>query len=155
MFIHQYFFLFPGCTRSIFDNINNLPRDGIYYNCRRENLLLMVARRWMKHTSWQHGHFFFFWPQHLACRILVPQPGIEPEPPAMEVWSPNCCTTKEFPTFQVADCFSFNECLVLVACFKSAVSNNCNISYPNMGMGEVTIGKVMINSVHYFIKCVH
>ena len=24
--------------------------------------------------------FFFFWPCHVACRILVPQPGIEPGP---------------------------------------------------------------------------
>ena len=24
---------------------------------------------------------------YVACRILVPQPGIEPVPPALEVWS--------------------------------------------------------------------
>ena len=24
--------------------------------------------------------FFFFWPNHAACRVLVPQPGIEPRP---------------------------------------------------------------------------
>ena len=23
-------------------------------------------------------HFFFFWPRYVACRIFVPQPGIEP-----------------------------------------------------------------------------
>ena len=38
---------------------------------------------------------------------------------------------------------------------QTAVSNNSAISYQNMGMGEITVGKVMINSVHYFIKCVH
>ena len=27
-----------------------------------------------------------FWLHHMACRILVPQPGVEPMPPA-EVWS--------------------------------------------------------------------
>ena len=31
-----------------------------------------------------------------ACRILVPWPGIEPVPPAVEVWSPNHWTTREF-----------------------------------------------------------
>ena len=29
---------------------------------------------------------FIFW--H-ACGILVPQPGIEPVPPAVEAWNPN------------------------------------------------------------------
>ena len=33
----------------------------------------------------------------MACRILVPQPGIEPVPPAVEVWSLNHWTTKEVP----------------------------------------------------------
>ena len=39
-----------------------------------------------------------FWGPHLAaCSILVPQPGIEPEPPAVEAWCPNHWTTREFP----------------------------------------------------------
>ena len=29
--------------------------------------------------------FFLFWPYHVACEILVPQPGIELAPPAVEV----------------------------------------------------------------------
>ena len=33
------------------------------------------------------GFFFFFLPCHMACRILVPQPGIQPVPPAMETES--------------------------------------------------------------------
>ena len=28
--------------------------------------------------------FFYFWPCHGACEVLVPQPGIEPLPPAVE-----------------------------------------------------------------------
>ena len=31
------------------------------------------------------------------CRILVPRPGIEPEPLAMTVQGPNPWTTREFP----------------------------------------------------------
>ena len=27
------------------------------------------------------------WPHHMTCRILVPQAGIEPMPPALEAWS--------------------------------------------------------------------
>ena len=32
-----------------------------------------------------------------ACRILVPRPGIEPVPPALEVWSLNHWTAREVP----------------------------------------------------------
>ena len=31
----------------------------------------------------------FFWLCLTACGILVPQPGIDPVPPAVEAWSPN------------------------------------------------------------------
>ena len=37
--------------------------------------------------------FFIFWRCGAACRILVPQPGIEPVTTAVDVWSPNHWTT--------------------------------------------------------------
>ena len=40
--------------------------------------------------------FFFFWPHHVACGMLVTQPGIEPGPLAVKVWSPNHWTAREF-----------------------------------------------------------
>ena len=39
--------------------------------------------------------FFFFWLHHTACRIFVPQPGIEPVPPAVEVRGLNHWTARE------------------------------------------------------------
>ena len=39
--------------------------------------------------------FFYFWPLSAACGILVPQPGIEPMSPAVEVQSLNHWTAKE------------------------------------------------------------
>ena len=33
----------------------------------------------------------------VACRILVPRPGIEPMPPALEVWILNHWITREVP----------------------------------------------------------
>ena len=36
----------------------------------------------------------FFWPCHVACRILLPRPGIEPLCRAVEAWSPNHWTTR-------------------------------------------------------------
>ena len=49
------------------------------------------------------GDFFFFFKFYFiylffgytACGILVPQPGIEAMPPALEVWSLNHWTTRE------------------------------------------------------------
>ena len=40
---------------------------------------------------------WFFWSSHMACRILVPQPGIKLGAPAVWAPSPNHWTTKEFP----------------------------------------------------------
>ena len=44
-------------------------------------------------------HPLFFWPHHMAYRNLVLQPGVEPQPLAVEAWSPNHGTTREFPGF--------------------------------------------------------
>ena len=41
--------------------------------------------------------FLFVWQHFTACRILVPQPGIEPVPLAVEARSLNHWTTREFP----------------------------------------------------------
>ena len=39
----------------------------------------------------------FFKPCHIAFGILVPQPGIKPEPSAVKVQNPNHWTAREFP----------------------------------------------------------
>ena len=44
-----------------------------------------------------HLFFFFNWLCHVACGILVPWPGIEPMPPAMEAWNLNHWTIREVP----------------------------------------------------------
>ena len=38
-----------------------------------------------------------FWLSFVACGILVLQPGMEPGSPAVEIWSPNHRTAREFP----------------------------------------------------------
>ena len=46
--------------------------------------------------------FLFLWLHHVACRILVPWPGVEPGHPAVEAQSPHLWTTRELPpTFQL------------------------------------------------------
>ena len=43
----------------------------------------------------------------MACKILVPQKGIKPAPPAVEAWSVNHWTTREVP-----------EMAPLIVCFR-------------------------------------
>ena len=42
---------------------------------------------------------FFFFFGHVAWGILVPRPGIEPQPLVVKVWSPNHWTIREFPHY--------------------------------------------------------
>ena len=42
---------------------------------------------------------FSSWLHHMACRILVPQPGIKPESSAVRLWSPRHWTIREFPKY--------------------------------------------------------
>ena len=42
---------------------------------------------------------FFFFLHHAACRILVPRPGMEPTPPAVEAQSPNYWTARQVAPF--------------------------------------------------------
>ena len=43
------------------------------------------------------GLFFFFWPHHTACGILVPQPGIQPFHPEVGAQSLNHWISREVP----------------------------------------------------------
>ena len=45
--------------------------------------------------------FFSFEPHHAACGILVPQPGIEPRPPALGARSLNHWTARKFPICRI------------------------------------------------------
>ena len=45
-------------------------------------------------------HFFFFC--CVACGILVPRPGIELVPPALEAWVLNHWTTREVPLLSIS-----------------------------------------------------
>ena len=49
--------------------------------------------------------FFFIWLHRVACGILVPRPGIEPVPPAVEERSVNHWTPREAPVTHHWPCF--------------------------------------------------
>ena len=47
---------------------------------------------------WEKERVVFFFLPHLAAhRVLAPQPGIEPQAPAVKAPSPNHWTIREFP----------------------------------------------------------
>ena len=62
--------------------------------------------------QWQAVHSIsgVFWPCHVACRILGPQPGIKPVPSAVESRSPNHWTAKEVFFFFLTDFFFQTKC---------------------------------------------
>lgn len=50
-----------------------------------------------------HLHYLLlFWPCLPAAGILVPPAGIEPGPSAVKAQSPNCWTSREFPTSSIS-----------------------------------------------------
>ena len=79
---------------------------------------------WFSGVFLGHNFFlsFFFWLDFTACGILVPQPGIEPMPPAMGVWSPNHWTTQELSGTQFLENF-FNTGLIWSKCLYYKISS--------------------------------
>ena len=69
------------------------------YTC---SIKIIYQRRFLKYESFPFKlilfYYYFFWPRHVACGILVPRPGIESGPLAVKVPRPNHRTTREFPT---------------------------------------------------------
>ena len=51
-------------------------------------------------VNWTNVFFFLFFghaTQHVECGILVPLPGIEPTPPALEAWNLNHWINRDIP----------------------------------------------------------
>ena len=83
MWIFCYFFFWPGCTAC-----------GMFVpQCAMLSSVRLFAAPWTVPCRLLYGIF--------QAKILeqVPQSGIKPGPPAMEAWSPNHWTTREFPPF--------------------------------------------------------
>ena len=49
------------------------------------------------HGFYYYYYYYYFWPCHIAWGILVPWPGVEPTPSAVEAWSLNHWNSKEVP----------------------------------------------------------
>ena len=73
----------------------------LYKNILKQFLLSPIVPTYSSSVSF---YFFFklyllLWLYGVACEILVPQPGIESVPAALELQSPNHWAAREFPYF--------------------------------------------------------
>ena len=64
----------------------------------------------------------FFWSHHMACGILVPQPGIKPMSPSVEARILNHWTTREVPEYACGRygsvCVSVSVCVCVCWCIR-------------------------------------
>ena len=65
------------------------------------NILLYLFLKFIYIVFLVSYFVFIFWLHHAAFGILVPQPGIEPSPPALEAQSLNHWTTREVPYYTI------------------------------------------------------
>ena len=100
--------LLETCFQPI--NVKDICKSLIKHFSNCENAFYSLASRY-----W-FLNFFFFCLCRVACGILVPQPGIEPTPHAVEVWSLNHWTTREAPDISV-----YNGWELGFGCFKMTV----------------------------------
>ena len=80
----------------IFKRVKVMKVKERWRNCSR---LKETNSVYQLHTTCNSAFFFFFlsWPHRTSCGLLVPPPGIEPTPPALEAQSLNHWTTREAP----------------------------------------------------------
>ena len=72
----------------------------LYRHMEKKRLQDSITARFhcfLKYLFIDFIYLFIFWPCRTACWILVPRPGIEPLPPAVEARSLNHWTTREVP----------------------------------------------------------
>ena len=66
-------------------------------------LLLLTYKRYIL-LFLNYSVVFYFWLYHVACGIIVPQPGMEPVPPTLEAWSLNHWSTVDQISPQFFSC---------------------------------------------------
>ena len=69
----------------------------INYNVAKDNQAACMPLPEIQEQNRDFYFILFYWPRLAACGILVPQPGIEPVPPAVEARILNHWTTREVP----------------------------------------------------------
>ena len=96
----------------------------------------------------------------MACGILVPQPGIEPGPPAMKAQSPNHWIAREFPTYCCYFVFHCVPEVVILIVENSNDSEACeqrNRSFllPRIGVHSQQLGEGCIRLIPMAVHDTH
>ena len=90
----------------------------LFQNCQRIRITWYIAiTDWLlslRNTQLRFLHVYFplfFWPCCEACRILVPRPGIETMPPAVEVrlWELGCLVWSCFSVVLTFHCLDLSR----------------------------------------------
>ena len=63
----------------------------------------------------------------MACRILIPQPGVDLVPPAVEAWSLNHWTSREVPKILQYSMSMFLEVAIIAYYNLKVIANNKTI----------------------------
>ena len=91
---HGYFLNFLGIFQNFRNQIKDIGKDCLIFFC----CLLHKSQHPINTASCSYLFIHLFvWLHRAACEILVPRPGIEPMPPAVEGRSLNHWTTREGP----------------------------------------------------------
>ena len=103
----------------------------------------LKSQCWSVSIFLKRGHcFFLFWPYHSTCGILVPRPGVELMPPAVEMWGLHHWTPREVLR---GHCFAFSSWPL-----PSPSSGQCQaflLPVPKMRMLRFPCRKVMLVAV--------
>ena len=83
------FYIYVYMCVCIHTHTQGLPRWHSVYTHTPKNTHI--------HTHTIYMHLFIYWP-YMVCGILVPEPGIQPAPPALEGQGLSHWTTKEVPS---------------------------------------------------------
>ena len=89
-----------------FPRRSSRPRDWTQVSC--------TAGRFFTNWAMREAQLFF-WLYHMACRILVPWPGIKPLSPSLAVWSLNHWTTSKVPSHSYSSVYD----IVTVGLFEA------------------------------------
>ena len=107
--------------------------------------------RWFHTSSHRAILFTYLLTGHMACEILILQPGIKPGPLAVRVWSPNHWTAREFS--DLSDLEVASGCLIVK---KSDSGASPSIQSPALVLiSHVTLGMSVSlwNSIFSSVKC--
>lgn len=114
------------------------------------SLICRICGQTSRFCSVHFCFLFSFWPCHMACGILVPRPGLNLFPPAIEVWSLNNWPARSL-IFTFSDSFFTYKHSVS---FCSSFCDNVFHSFKNFKTFTHTHLKFYVKSCNVPLSCI-